>query len=217
MTSKNNRTPLLGYIKHCALFQNHQWIQTGVTVQKRSIQVKTGDFFNSVWPWNLTDDLENNMAPLLCYFKFCTSFRTHRSIQNGVTVRHRQIRVKICDFFVPYDLQIWRMALKNNKVPLLCYFKFVHHFIAISQFKLELQSGNAQYRSNLWYFAPCDLEIWQMTLKNNRAPLLCYIKLCASFHRNQSIQPWVIVGKCQIRVNIGDFVFPVTLKFDRWP
>ena len=58
MTSKNNRTPLLGYIKHCALFQNHQWIQTGVTVQKRSIQVKTGDFFYSVWPWNLTDDLE---------------------------------------------------------------------------------------------------------------------------------------------------------------
>ena len=24
---------------------------------------------------------------------------------------------------------------------------------------------------------PCDLEIWHMTLKNNRAPLLCYFKL----------------------------------------
>ena len=26
--------------------------------------------------------------------------------------------------------------------------------------------------------APCDLEIWRMTLKNNRAPLLSNIKLC---------------------------------------
>ena len=27
----------------------------------------------------------------------------------------------------------------------------------------------------------CDLEIWWMTLENNRAPLLYYIKFCASF------------------------------------
>ena len=32
------------------------------------------------------------------------------------------------------------------------------------------------------FFVPCDLEIWRMTLKNNRAPLLCYFRLCASFH-----------------------------------
>ena len=38
MTSKNNRASLLGYIKLCALFQNHQWIQTGVTVRKCSDQ-----------------------------------------------------------------------------------------------------------------------------------------------------------------------------------
>ena len=32
------------------------------------------------------------------------------------------------------------------------------------------------------FLEPCDLEIWRMTLKNNRAPLLiCYFKLCASF------------------------------------
>ena len=32
------------------------------------------------------------------------------------------------------------------------------------------------------FLPPCDLEIWQMTLKSNRAPLLCCYKLCASFH-----------------------------------
>ena len=36
------------------------------------------------------------------------------------------------------------MVLKNNKAPLLFYFKLVHNFIAIGEFKLELQSGNDQ-------------------------------------------------------------------------
>ena len=33
--------------------------------------------------------------------------------------------------------------------------------------------------SNRRFFSPCDLEIWWMTQKNNRAPLLCYFKLFA--------------------------------------
>ena len=37
---KNNRASFLGYIKLCALFQIHRGIQTGVTIRKRSIQVK---------------------------------------------------------------------------------------------------------------------------------------------------------------------------------
>ena len=44
MTSKNNRTPLQYYIKLCASFQSHQWIQTGVTFRKCSIRVKIEDF-----------------------------------------------------------------------------------------------------------------------------------------------------------------------------
>ena len=30
-----------------------------------------------------------------------------------------------------------------------------------------------------WFLEPCDLAIWRMTLKNNRASLLCYFKLYA--------------------------------------
>ena len=110
---------------------------------------------------------------------------------------------------------------------------FMHHFGAIGVLKLELESGNAQFGSNLtifravwpwnltddlekqqgtssmllqalciiskplvnsnWSYSPetpnlgqirrflepCDLVIWRMTLKNNRAYLLCYFKLCA--------------------------------------
>ena len=40
MTLKNNKVPHLYYTKLCVLFQSHQWIQTGVTVWKRSILVK---------------------------------------------------------------------------------------------------------------------------------------------------------------------------------
>ena len=56
MTSKNDRAPLLYYIKLCVSFQIHRWIQTKVTLPKRSIWVKIGDFF-PLWPWNLMDDL----------------------------------------------------------------------------------------------------------------------------------------------------------------
>ena len=55
MALENNRAPLLYYIKLCASFQIHRWIQIGITVRKRSIWVK---IFCPVWPWNLTDDIE---------------------------------------------------------------------------------------------------------------------------------------------------------------
>ena len=88
---------------------------------------------------------------------------------------------------------------------------FVHHFKTIGVFKLELQSGNAQ-------FVPCDLKIWWMTLKNNSAPFLYYIKLCAAFQSHWRIQTGVTVRKRSIRVKIGDFFCPGWLwKIDVWP
>ena len=54
---------------------------------------------------------------------------------------------------------------------------FGHHFKSISESKLELQSRNAQFGSKSVIFVPFDLEIWWMTLKNNRAPLLYHVKL----------------------------------------
>ena len=67
------------------------------------------------------------------------------------------------------------------------------------------------------FLEPCDLEIWLMTLQNNRAPLLCYFKLCASFHTHWWFQISVTVRKRSIRVKIDDFLSRVTLKFDGWP
>ena len=124
---------------------------------------------------------------------------------------------------------------------------FVQHFVAIGEFKLELQSGNAQSGSNstifraVWpwnltddleqgksegfdscnrpsnlkldsyrqLFRPCDHEIWWMTSKNNRALLLYYVKLCASFQTGFTVQ------KHSIRVKIGDMLSSMILN--GWP
>ena len=67
------------------------------------------------------------------------------------------------------------------------------------------------------YFVPCDLKIWWMTLKNIRAPLQCYIKLCASFQSHGWIKTGVTVRKQQIWVKISNFLSHVTLKFDWSP
>ena len=89
---------------------------------------------------------------------------------------------------------------------------FVHHFVVIGEFKLELQSGNANLGQIRWFLEPCDLEIWWMTLKNNRAPLLSHIKLCASFHHHMWIQTGVTVRK-----RLSWVLTSVTLTFDLWP
>ena len=120
--------------------------------------------FCPVWPWNSMDDLKNNSHALLCYIKLCASFQSHRWIQTKVTVRKCSIRAKMGDFFVP-----------------------------------------------------CDLKIWWITLKNNRAPLLCCFKLCASFHSHRWIQTKVTVQKRSIWVKIGDFLSCMTLKFNKLP
>ena len=94
----------------------------------------------------------------------------------------------------------------------------MHHFKSIGELKLKLQPGNAQFGSkSAIFFVLCDLEIWWMTLENNRAPLLYYTKLCASFQMHRWIQIGVTVRKHSIRVKMGNFLTRVTLKFDGWP
>ena len=86
-------------------------------------------------------------------------------------------------FLEQCELEIWRMTLKNNRAPLLWYFKlcasFHSHWWIQSNWSYSPETPNpGQIRQIL---EPCDLEIWQMNLKNNRAPLLSNIKLYASW------------------------------------
>ena len=111
--------------------------------------------------WRMT--LKNNRAPLLCYFKLYASFRSHRWIQAGVTVWKRPIWVKINDFFRRVTLQFDVWPWKTIGHLFYAASSFVHHFVAIGDFKFELQSGNAQFGSNSTIFR----AVWPWNLTDD--------------------------------------------------
>ena len=128
--------------------------------------------------------------------------------------------VKIDDFLSRVTLKFDGWPSKTIGHLFYAASSFVHHFVAIGEFKLELQSGNAQFGSKSMIFFS------RVTLKFDRWPsksighlfyLLCYFKLCASFHSHWWIQTGVTVRKGLIWVKINDFFSLVTLKFDGWP
>ena len=121
-------------------------------------------------------------------------------------------------FSVLCDLEIWWMTLKNNRAPLLCYFQFVHHFKAISEFKTELLSGNSQFGSkSTIFFYQCDLEIWQMTLKKIRhlsQPTSSFVHHFAAIGEFK-LELWS--GNGQIGSKLANFLPMWPKKIDRWP
>ena len=85
----------------------------------------------------------------------------------------------------------------------------VHNFKAISEFKSELQSRNAKFRSKLAIsFSPVLPRHFTNDLKKQQGLLLCYLKLRASSCSHQSIQT-VVVLKHLFGVKIFVFFCPV--------
>ena len=212
MTLKNKRTSWLCYFKLSVSFHSHWSIQAGVTVWLHPILGQNRQVFVpcDLEIWQMT--LKNNRAPLLCHFKLSASLHSHWPIRDGVTVWKRPIWIKFDDFFASCDLEILQMTLNNDRAPLLYPFKLYASFHSHWWVTFEFLSGNAQIGSNLKIFAFCILEILRMTLKNNRAPLLSNIKLCASFHHHIWIQTGVTVRKW-----LSWVLTSVTLTFDLWP
>ena len=135
---KNHRAHILCYFKLCALFHNYQWIQTRDTVRKRPIWAKIGDILARV---------------TLKFDGWCQKAVGHLFYTTPS--------------FVPHDLEIWWMTLKDNRAPLLYYIKLC------ASFQSEVNSNWSYSPETLnsgqnWHFFPDDLVIWQMILKNNR-------------------------------------------------
>ena len=108
------------------------------------------------------------------------------------------------------------MTLKNNRAPLLCYFKlcasFCSHWWIQTGVIVRKTPNLGQIRR---FLEPCDLEIWRMTLKNNRAPLLSNIKLYASFHHHMWIQTGVTVRK-RLSWVVTSVTLPFCMDLPRW-
>ena len=153
--------------------------------------------------WQMT--LKNNRAPLLYYVKLCAWSQSHWWIQTWVTVRKRPISVKFDNFWRHVTLKFDVWPWKTIEHLFYATSSFMHHFVAIGEFKLEWESGNAQFGSNSTIFRA--VRPWNLTddLENNRAPLLCYFKLCAAFRTHWWIQTGVTVRKRPIWVKFDDF------------
>ena len=159
--------------------------------------------------WRMT--LKNNRAPLLCYFKLYASFRSHQWIQSGVTVRKRLIWVKIDDFVSRVTLQydVWHWKTIGH----LFYAtsSFVHHFVAIGDFKLELQSGNAQFGSNATIF------LSRVTLKSDGWPWKAIGHLF--YATSTFVQHFVPIGEFKLELQSGNAQSGSNSTFFRavWP
>ena len=113
----------------------------------------------AIWPMTL----KNNRAPLLFYSELCASFRSHRWFKTWVTVRKRPIWVKLNDFKSRATLKFDGWPCKTIGHLFYATSSFVHHFILIGEFKLELQSGNAQFGSNATIFR----AVWPWNLTDD--------------------------------------------------
>ena len=111
--------------------------------------------------WWMT--LKNNGAPFLYYIKLYASFQIHRWIPSGVTVRKRSIQVKIGNFWSHATFKFDGLPWKTIGHLFYAMLSFVHHFKAISKFKLKLQSRNAQSGSKSAIFC----SVWTWNLTNN--------------------------------------------------
>ena len=151
-TLKNNRSPLLCYFKLCAAFHSHWWIQTGVSVRKCLIWVKIDDFLRRVtlkfdrWPSKIIGHLFYATSNFVLHFVAIGEFQLE--LQSGIV----QFGSKIDDLFSRVNLKSdgWPWKIIGH----LFYdaSSFVHPFVAIGEFKLELQSGNPQSGSNSTIF-----------------------------------------------------------------
>ena len=124
--------------------------------------------------------------------------------QTGLIVRTRPNRDKIGDILSTVKLKFitWPWKIIGH----LCHVtaSMVYHFIDIGEFKLELQSGNDQFRQKS--MIRCPLRTWNLShdLKSNRIPFMCHFKLCARFHSHWWIQTGVTARK---QLNWGKMCF----------
>ena len=127
------------------------------------------------WPWKTIWHVFYTTSSFVHHFKAIDEFKLEFQSENA------QFGSKSAIFMSHVTLKFDGWPWKTIEHLFYNASGFVHHFIAISEFKLELQAGNAQFGSKSAIFCP----LWPLNLtddiENNRTPLLCYFKLCASF------------------------------------
>ena len=95
---------------------------------------------------------------------------------------------------------------------------FVNHFVAIGEFKLELQSGNTQFGSkSMFFFSRVTSKFDGWPWKTIGHPFYVISSLVHHFKAIGKLKLTVTVRKRLFRVKTDNCYSRVTLKFDRWP
>ena len=192
MTWKNNRAHLLYCVKFCASFQSHQWIQTWVIVRKRSIRVKIDDVFSrvtlqfDVWPWKIIGQL------FYASSSFVNHFVTIGELKPELQSAKAQFGSKsICFSYVTLQFDVWSFR---------------------SHWWIQTEVTHWKRPIGVKFDDFLDGWPWNLTgdLENNRAPLQCYFKLCASF---------VTIGEFILELQSGNAQFGPnsTMFWAVWP
>ena len=120
---------------------------------------KKAAIFCPVWPWNLMGDLEKRYGTS-SILRWAMCIISKPSVNSNWSLGPETLNLGQNHFFLS------RVTLKFNRwlwktIGHLFYAisSFVHHFVAIGQFKLELRSRNAKLRFDL-----CDLDLWPLIL-----------------------------------------------------
>ena len=149
---------------HLALFViskpsvNSNWSYSPETLnsgQNRRFFVLCNLKFNR-WPWETTGHLFYVASSFVHHLIASSEFELE--LQAGTLNSGQNRRL-----FVPFDLEIWQMTLKTIGQFLYATSSFVHDFVAIGEFKLELQSGNAQFGSKSTIF----VAVWPRNLTDD--------------------------------------------------
>ena len=109
--------------------------------------------FQPVWPWNLMDDPEKQSGTSsilfqpLCIISYpLVNSNWSYSPETSNLGQNRRF------FFSRVTFKLDRWPWKTIGHLFYATSSFVHHFVPIAEFKLELQSGNAQFRSKSTIF-----------------------------------------------------------------
>ena len=187
-------------------------------VRKRPIWVKIGDILYRVtlkfdgWPWKTIGYISFAFSSFVQHFIAIGEFKLE--LQSG----NAQFGSKSTSFFSRATLQFDVWPWKTIGHLFYATSSFVHHFVDIGDFKLELQSGNAQFGSNSTIFR----AVWPCNLTYDLEKKIGHLYYATT----SSMHHFVAIGEFKLELQSGNaqfgskstiFFSRVTLQFDVWP
>ena len=153
---------------------------------------------------------KNNKTHLLYYMyvKLCASFEAIGEFKLEFQSRNAQFGSKLVIFLSRVTAKFDGWPWKTIGHLFYAISSFVHHLKAIGEFKLELESGKAQFGSNRRFSVPRDREIWWMTFKTIGHRFYATSSFVHHFIAICEFKTGVTVRKRPIWVKIDDFFVP---------